>query len=153
MRAVLFTLSFALSTAAFAEESIVAPPPTPAPSAGPTKSAAEGFCGEVIAPAKDLIARYAHDGKFKKVYDSAEYTAYADDEKNPTVMYTFTVQGAAHPAAVCRRVVKEGDSAVIKMSIVCDGEKEACKKLSNDFNVMTAQMQAEVDNKIKAGGK
>ena len=65
-------------------------------------------------------------------------------------MYTFTTKGhPAHPAAVCRRMVKEGESLLVKMEVVCDGEKEACDKLRNDFNVMNAKMQAEVDNKIK----
>lgn len=142
-----------LVTAAHAEDSVVAPAPTPPPAAGPTKAAAEAFCGDVPAKADELIKRYSSDAKLKQVYKSAEYIAYADDEKNPTLMYTFTVQGLAHPAAVCRRVVKEGDAVLIKMTVVCDGETEACKKLSNDFNVMTAKMQAEVDNKIKSGGK
>lgn len=146
-----FAASFA--AAAQAEETVVAPAPTPPPTAGPTKAAAEAFCGDVPAKADELIKRYSSDAKLKQVYKSAEYIAYADDDKNPTLMYTFTVQGAAHPAAVCRRVVKEGDAVLIKMTVVCDGETDACKKLSNDFNVMTAKMQAEVDNKIKSGGK
>jgi hypothetical protein len=69
-------------------------------------------------------------------------------------MYTFTVKGhPAHPAAVCRKPVEQGDNLVITMSVVCDGEKEACAKLQNDFNVMTAKMQAEVDQKIDAQKK
>ena len=143
--------SFAV--AARAEDPVVTPAPTPPPAAGPTKAAAEAFCGDVPAKADELIKRYTSDPKLKQVYKSAEYIAYADDEKNPTLMYTFTAQGPAHPAAVCRRVVKEGEAVLIKMTVVCGGEEEACRKLSNDFNVMTAKMQVEVDNKIKSGGK
>lgn len=156
MRAALLaaTLALSLSAAVRAEEPVVAPAQTPEPAAGPTKAAAEGFCGEPTASAKDLIARVSSDAKLKQVYKSVEYLAYADNDKDPTVMYTLTTDSqAAHPAAVCRRIVKEGDAAIIKMSIVCDGKADECKKLSNEFNVMTAQMQAEVDNKIKSGGK
>ena len=33
---------------ASAEENLVAPAPTPPPAAGPTKDAAQGFCGDTI---------------------------------------------------------------------------------------------------------
>ncbi len=155
MRAVCFAAILAVATAAsaIAEESIVAPAPTPPPAAGPTKTAAEAFCGDTVAPAKDLIARYSGEAKLKQVYKSDMYLAYADDDKNPTVMYTLTTdRHSAYPAAVCRRIVKEGDAAVIKMNIVCEGNGEECQKLTREFNVMTAQMQAQVDAKIKSGG-
>lgn len=151
--AAIITIAASMSALA-AEESIVAPAPTPPPSAGPTKAAAEAFCGDTIAGANALITRYSTDTKFKKVYDSDQYVAYSDDEKNPTVMYTFTTdRHPAHPAAVCRRIVKEGDAAVIKMNIVCEGNGQECQKLTNEFNVMTAQMQQQVDAKIRSGGQ
>jgi hypothetical protein len=156
MRAVCLAavIAVAASVPALAEESIVAPAPTPPPAAGPTKAAAEAFCGDTVLGAKDLIARYSGDAKLKQVYKSDMYLAYADDEKNPTVMYTLTTdRNPAHPAAVCRRIVKEGDAAVIKMNIACEGKAEECQKLTNEFNVMTAQMQAQVDAKIKSGGQ
>lgn len=156
MRAVRLAVLFAVaaSTSVLAEESIVTPAPTPAPAAGPTKAAAEAFCGDTVAGAKELIARYSGDAKFKQVYKSDMFLAYADDEKNPTVMYTLTTdRHSAYPAAVCRRIVKEGDQAVIKMNIVCEGNGEECQKLTREFNVMTAQMQAQVDSQIKSGGK
>lgn len=135
-----------------AEETLVAPAPTPAPSAGPTINAAHGFCGEPAASAKDLIARYSTASNLKEVYKSKQYVAYSDNDKDPSLMYTFTLEGQpAHPAAVCRRVVKDGEQVTIKMDVVCDGEAESCTKLENDFNVMTARMQAEVDAKIKSG--
>lgn len=147
-------LAIAAAQTAVAEESVVAPAPTPPPAAGPTKAAAEAFCGDVTAGAKDLIARYSADAALKQVYKSALFLAYADNDKDPTVMYTLTTDGhPAHPAAVCRRIVKEGDAAIIKMNIVCEGKDDECKKLTNEFNVMTAQMQAQVDAKIKSGGK
>lgn len=156
MRAVCLAAVIAVAAAAsaFAEESIVAPAPTPPPAAGPTKAAAEAFCGDTVAAAKELIARYSGDAKFKQVYKSDQFLAYADDEKNPTIMFTLTTdRQPAHPAAVCRRVVKEGEAVTIKMNIVCDGAGEECKKLTNEFNVMTAQMQLQVDAKIKSGGQ
>lgn len=126
----------------------------PAPAAGPTVAAAEAFCGDPTGKAEDLFQRYSTANGLKQVYTSDQYVAYSDDEKNGTVMYTFTVKGnPAHPAAVCRKLVKEGDQAVIKMVVVCDGDQDACANLQNDFNVLTAKMQAEVDGQIGAGGK
>lgn len=151
MRSYLFAaalIASTLSMPALAEEG------APAPAAGPTRAAAEGFCGEATASAKDLIERYSKDAKLKQVYKSDEYLAFADNDKDPTVMYTLTTDvQAAHPAAICRKIVKDGEQAVIKMNIVCDGPADQCKKLTNEFNVMTAQMQAAVDAKIKEGAK
>jgi hypothetical protein len=138
-----------------AAEDIIKPAATPMPSAGPTVAAAQKFCGDTIAKADELIARYSTAKHLKETYKSVDYVAYADDEKAPTVVYTFTVKGhPAHPAAVCRKQSQEGENIVLRMEIVCDGEKESCDKLRNDFNVMNAKMQAAVDTQIKdAAGK
>lgn len=154
-RAALLALAVAAAAPAFAAEDVVKPAPTAAPAAGPTLAAATLFCGDPAAKAEDLITRYSTAKGLKETYKSVDYVAYADDEKNPTVVYTFTTKGhVAYPAAVCRKSVKEGDTLVLKMQVVCDGAKEPCDKLRNDFNVMNAKMQAEVDNKIKdAQGK
>lgn len=144
----------ACAALAHADSSLVKPAPTPPPHAGPTVAAAQGFCGEPSGKADELFQRYSTNAGMKQVYKSSEYIAYADDEKNPTVMYTFTTKAhAAHPAAVCRKPERQGDSLVIKMAVVCDGEATACSKLKNDFNVMTAKMQAEVNNQISAQKK
>ena len=143
-----------LSTAAYAADDFVKPAPTPMPAAGPTVAAAQQFCGEPTGKAEELITRYTTQKGLKETYKSVDYLAYSDDEKNPTVVYTITVKGhAAHPSIVCRKQVKQGETLTLVMEIVCDGGEEACKKLRNDFNVLNAQMQAEVDNKIKAAAE
>jgi hypothetical protein len=107
------------------------------------------FCGAPTGKALDLIQRYTTDPALKRVYKSTNYIAYSDDEKQSTVMYTFTTKdNPAYPAAVCRKPERVGGNLVIKMSIVCDGKAEACTDLKNQFNVMTARMQTEVNQKI-----
>lgn len=139
---------------AVAEDAIVKLAPTPAPKVGPTMAAAEEFCGDPLGKAEELIQRYSTKPELKQVYSSDQYVAYSDDDKKSSVMYTFTAKGnPAYPAAVCRKPVREGENLTIKMSVVCDGEAEACAKLRNDFNVMTAKMQAEVDQQIAAEKK
>ena len=146
-----FVAATGMSSVAFAADDFVKPAPTPMPSAGPTVEAAQQFCGDPTGKAEELITRYSTQQGLKETYKSVDYVAYSDDDKNPTVIYTFTTKGhAAHPAIVCRKQVKEGENLVLKMEIVCEGGKEACDKLRNDFNVINAQMQTEVDNKIKA---
>jgi hypothetical protein len=150
--ALTLTAAFAFSIPALAVDDIVKPAATPMPSAGPTVAAAQQFCGEPAAKADELFTRYSTAKTLKETYKSVDYVAYSDDDKMPTVVYTFTTKGhPAHPAAVCRKQSKEGENIVLRMEIVCDGGKDACEKLRNDFNVMNAKMQAEVDNKIKDG--
>ncbi len=153
-RASLLALA-AFALPAFAADDIVKPAATPAPSAGPTVAAAQMFCGDPAAKADELMTRYSTDTKLIEIYKSVDYVAYADNKDSPTVMYTFTTKGhPAYPAAVCRKQSKEGDNIVLKMEIVCDGAKESCDALRNDFNMMNAKMQAAIDQKIKeATGK
>lgn len=151
-RAAIAIVSACAATAAFAaDDQIVKPAPAAAPKAGPTVSAASEFCGAPTAKAEQLIKTYSSDAKLQEVYKSSDYVAYSDDPKNASIMYTFTVAGhPAHPAAVCRRLTREGDNLVIKMTVVCDGAADACAQLKNDFSVMTAKMQADVDQKLKS---
>jgi hypothetical protein len=155
LRAALLTAALSASfVPAFAEDPIVKPAPAQPPAAGPTLTAAQAFCGEAPGKAEELLKRYSTDPKLKEVYKSNDYVAYSDDPKSSTVMYTFTRSGhPAHPAAVCRKPEKDGDNLIIKMVVVCDGEASACGKLSNDFNVMTAKMQADADQKFGAAAK
>jgi hypothetical protein len=116
-------------------------------------AAAQEFCGEASGKAEDLIARYSSKAGLQKVYDTDQYLAYSDDPKNATVMYTITTKkNPAYPAIVCRKVQRQGDNLVMAMKVVCDGDKTACAKLQNDFNVINAEMQAQVDQQI-AGQK
>jgi hypothetical protein len=145
---------FAVSPAALADNAIVKLPATPMPTAGPTTTAAQEFCGDPSGKAEELIARYSGKAGLHKIYTSDQYVAFADDPKKPAVMYTFTTKrNPAYPAAVCRKPEQKGDTLTITMKVVCDGEKEACARLQNDFNVMTAKMQAEVDQKISSEKK
>jgi hypothetical protein len=153
IRSLAFAASIFAASSAFADDAIVKLPATPMPSSGPTVVAAQEFCGEASGKAEDLIARYSTKAGLQKVYDTDQYLAYSDDPKNATVMYTLTTKkNPAYPAAVCRKVVKQGDFLTIAMKVVCDGDKTACAKLQNDFNVMNAEMQAQVNQQI-AGQK
>ncbi len=152
------TLSFAAvllaASPALADDAIVKLPATPAPTVGPTVAAAQAFCGDAPAKAEELIERYSSKPGLQKVYETDQYLAFSDDPKNATVMYTFTTKhNPAHPAAVCRKIVRQGENLTIAMKVICDGAADACAKLQNDFNVMNAQMQAQVDQQIASQKK
>lgn len=154
MRSLSFAAVLFAASPVLADDSIVKLPATPAPTAGPTTTAAQAFCGEATGKAVDLIERYTSKAGLQKVYESDQYLAYSDDPKNPTAMYTFTTKrNAAYPAAVCRKVERRGDNLTIAMKVVCDGDQTACASLENDFNVMNAQMQAQVDQQISGQKK
>ena len=51
------------------------------------------------------------------------------------------------------KLVKEGDQTVLKFQVVCEANEAACAKLNNDFNVLIARMQTEIDSRIKSGQK
>jgi hypothetical protein len=142
-----------IASPALADDAIVKLPATPTPTAGPTTAAAHEFCGEAAGKAEDLIARYSTKPGLQKVYESGLYIAYSDDPKNATVMYTVTTKrNPAHPAIVCRKIEHQGEALTIAMKVICDGDTTACASLQNDFNVMNAQMQAQVNQQI-AGEK
>jgi hypothetical protein len=139
----------AASSFAMADDALVKLPKTPMPAAGPTTTAAQAFCGDAPGKAEDLIAKYSAQTGLKKVYETDQYSSYADDPKNATVMYTFTQKAnPAYPAAVCRKIVHQGDDLTVVMKVVCDGEANACAKLQNDFNVMYGEMQAQIEHQI-----
>ena len=154
VRAAALIVFAATAPAALAADAAApATPAAPVAAAGPTIAAAEAFCGDPSGKANELFARYSTAKGLKEVYKSDQFVAYSDDDKTSTVTYTFTVKAhAAHPAAVCRKLVKDGDALIVKMVVVCDGEAGACSNLNNDFNVLNAKMQAEVDQQI-AGAK
>jgi hypothetical protein len=152
--ALLSAITLASATASFAVDDIIKPAPTPMPAAGPTVTAAQQFCGDPTGKVDELLQRYSTQKGLKEVYKSVDYVAYSDDDKNSTVMYTFTTTGhPAHPSAICRKLTKEGESAVIKMEVVCEAKDEPCTRLKNDFNVMLAKMQVEVNDQIEAKKK
>jgi hypothetical protein len=148
-RVTVATMCLAASAAVQAEENFVKPAETPAPTAGPTVAAAQEFCGDPSGKAEDLIQRYSTKDGLKQVYKSTDYIAFADDDKSATQMYTFTTKGhPAYPSIVCRKMVKEGEFVVGKMAVVCDGGQDACDRLKNDFNVLNAETQLHVNDKI-----
>jgi hypothetical protein len=108
------------------------------------------FCGRPTADAVALRETIIKAEGVKEIYRGAEYVAY--EEAATQAVYTFTEPGQvqAHPAAVCRRPVKDGDNLLLQMRIVCGGSAVGCQALESDFKLLNARMEAEIRNKAAA---
>jgi hypothetical protein len=116
-------------------------------------AADDTFCGRPLADAVGLRGVIAKAEGVKEIYRGAEYVAY--EEAATQAVYTFSepAQGQAHPAAVCRKPVKEGDSLILQMKIVCGGSTEACQALESDFKLLNARMEADIRNKAASAAE
>jgi hypothetical protein len=66
------------------------------------------------------------------------------DLANHTV-WSFTPSGhPAHPSAVKRVSVKEGDSIGIQMSVLCQSTKEACDRLVAEFQALNERVRQSI---------
>ena len=103
------------------------------------------FCGRPTGEPAALQEAVSKDPAVKEVYRGAEYIAYQDATE---AVFTFsqTAQGPAHPAAICRKPVRDGDNMLLQMVIVCKGESDACQRLESDFKLLNAEMEASIRN-------
>jgi hypothetical protein len=110
-------------------------------------AAGDDFCGRPLADAVALRDVISKAKGITEIYRGAEYVAY--EEAATLSVFTFSEpgQGQAHPAAVCRKPVKDGDSLILQMKIVCGGSGEGCQALESDFKLLNARMEAEIRNK------
>lgn len=97
------------------------------------------LCGTEHGSVAALTERVVKGEKHPEVFRGPDYLAYEDKQRE--TMWSFTTEKQpAHPAAVCRRPVRQGDELVLDMGIVCEGPKDACDKLTKDFEYLNYQM-------------
>ena len=104
------------------------------------------FCGRASGEPAAIQADIAKAPGIKKVHRSADYVAYQDEATGAVFTFTQEAVGPAHPAAVCRKPVKDGDNLTLQMVILCKGESNACQVLESDFKLLNAQMEAAIKN-------
>ncbi len=105
------------------------------------------FCGRPTAGAVELRATIIKAEGIKEIYRGAEYVAYEEAATQTVFTFTEAGQGQAHPTAVCRKPVKDGDNLLLQMRIVCGGSSDGCQALESDFKLLNARMEAEIRNK------
>ena len=110
-------------------------------------TAADGdFCGRPRGEPAALEAEISKAPGFKEIHRGPEYVAYQEEATEAVFTFSLPAQGPAHPAAICRKPVKDGDSITLQMVIVCNGEIAACQSLESDFKLLNAQMEAAIRN-------
>ncbi|MEQ1694651.1 MAG: hypothetical protein ABL901_02320 [Hyphomicrobiaceae bacterium] len=107
---------------------------------------AADFCGRTTGEPDVLQGEISKSAGVKEIFRGPEYVAYQDEASQAVFSFTEAAQGKAHPAAVCRRPVKDGDSITLQMVIICKGDSEACQRLEGDFKLLNARMEAAIRN-------
>lgn len=111
------------------------------------------FCGRPTGEPAALQAAITKDTTVKEIHRGPDYIAYQDTANDAVYTFTLAAQGTAHPAAICRKPVKDGDNMLLQMVIVCKGEGNACQQLESDFKLLNAQMEAAIRNESGQGGQ
>jgi hypothetical protein len=107
-----------------------------------------------IAVAQDAASKTASDREYAtvaialealraksgvKISDLSGWTVIED--RSTLSLWSFTPPShPAHPAAIHRKVVQEGDNIFVKMQVLCEAPKPACDKVVADFEDLNQRM-------------
>ena len=105
---------------------------------------AQDFCGQPVQEPAALLDAATKIAGIKQIHDGPEYFAYQDPATETVYTFTRQAQGQAHPSAVCRKPVKDGDNIKLQMGIVCRGNSDGCSRLESEFKKLNAQMEAHI---------
>ncbi|TKB45369.1 molecular chaperone DnaJ [Thalassotalea mangrovi] len=71
------------------------------------------------------------------------WTIIEDKEDGNFVLWSFTPEShEAHPAAVKRTILEKDKHIYVRMSALCQAEKEPCDKLMEQFEQLNKQIMA-----------
>jgi len=106
------------------------------------------LCGRPQEAAEALFERLSKVEKLPEIHRDKAYVALHDKARDTT--WTFTVAGhPAHPSAVCRRPVQEGDRLRLDMNVSCGAAEAECEKLVNAFQELNQRMLRELEKQQK----
>lgn len=111
---------------------------------GAVPQGAAGFCGRPTGEPAALQEAIAKSEAVKQIYDGPEYIAFQDAKTEAVFTFTRAAAAQAHPAAVCRIPVRDGDLIRLEMAIVCRGTSDGCSRLESEFKKLNAQMEAHI---------
>src|SRR5262245_55651597 len=111
-------------------------------------AAADDLCGRPQEQLGPLFERLSKTEKLPEIHRDKAYIALHDKARDTT--WTFTVAGhPAHPSAVCRRAVQDGDRLRIEMGISCGASEAECEKLVDAFEQMNQRMIQDLEKQQK----
>jgi hypothetical protein len=67
------------------------------------------------------------------------------EDRSTMSLWSFTPSGhPAHPAAIHRKVIQEGNNIFVKMDVLCEPPKPACDKVVTDFQGLNQQIRKDI---------
>jgi len=115
---------------------------------GATPALADDLCGRPMEAPEALFQRLAKTEKLPEIHRDKAYVALHDKARDTT--WTFTAAGhPAHPSAICRRPVQDGDRLRIEMNVSCGAAEAECEKLVNAFQELNRHMLQEIEKQQK----
>jgi len=104
---------------------------------------ADDLCGRPREAPEALLERLIKTEKLPEIHRDKAYVALHDKARGTT--WTFTVAGhPAHPSAVCRRPMRDGERLRIEMNVSCGAAEAECEKLVGAFQELNDQMLQEM---------
>lgn len=108
----------------------------------------QDLCGRPTEAPEALLQRLAKTEKLPEIHRDKAYVALHDKARGTT--WTFTVAGhPAHPSAVCRRPVQDGERLRIEMNVSCSAAEAECEKLVNAFQALNQRMLRDLEKQQK----
>ena len=109
---------------------------------------ADDLCGRPMEAPDALFERLAKTEKLPEIHRDKGYVALYDKARDTT--WTFTLAGhPAHPSAVCRHPVQEGERLRIEMSVSCRAAEAECERLVNGFEELNQRMLQDLEKQKK----
>jgi hypothetical protein len=108
----------------------------------------DDLCGRQPERPEALLERLSKVEKLPEIHRDKAYVALHDKARGTT--WTFTVAGhPAHPSAVCRRPVQDGERLRIEMGVTCFAQEAECEKLVSAFQELNQRMLQDLEKQQK----
>lgn len=114
----------------------------------PSAALTQELCGRPAEPPQALFDRLTKVEKLPENFRDKSYVAISDKAKD--TVWTFTVAGhPAHPSAVCRRPVKDGNELRLEMNVQCNSTEAECQRLVKAFQELNQRMLQQLRKQQK----
>jgi hypothetical protein len=109
---------------------------------------AQDLCGRPAEAPEALLERMSKVEKLQELSRDKSYVALNDAARG--TVWTFTVPGhPAHPTAVCRRLVPDGNEMRLQTNVQCNASEAECRKLVDAFQELNQRMLQEMKKQQK----
>jgi hypothetical protein len=103
------------------------------------------LCDRQITKIESFQEEIQKESDIEQVRDDALYVSLAD--RNDQIVWNFTKPAnPAHPAVVCRRIVRADETVSIETSSVCGGPQPACDRMMRDFRQLDEMLKQNMQD-------